>query len=450
VGGFLRDALLGRSSDDMDLAVKGDAEKLARRFARRVGGSVFALDRERGVYRVTLEGKTFDFAELQGPTIEKDLARRDFTVNAMAMPVDEFRASGAAGKLLDPQVGKKDLKARRMRAVSEKGFLEDPLRLLRAVRQSAELEFSIAPTTWVLLRRHAGRIRRAAPERVREELLKMCETPRAADAVRDLEKAGLLAVLWPESNKMRRTARDFYGRDGVLGHALDVVASFEHVLESLPVLFPSFHKPLAAHLREPVSGHPLSALLKLGALLHDAGKPSTAEKGEDGKPHFHGHEHAGAKLAAKAAGRWRMSKEETRILTRIVRGHMRPGNLGNVPVLTDRAIYRFYRDFEEDAVSVLVVALGDHFAYLSERARRGGKDPVFRAVRKMLGNYFLKKETVAPPKIIDGHAIMKALKIKPGPKVGEILEGIREAQAAGKVKTPEEALALGRKLIKRL
>jgi putative nucleotidyltransferase with HDIG domain len=351
---------------------------------------------------------------------------------------------------LDPHGGKKDLKARRLLAVSEKGLLEDPLRLLRAIRQSAELEFSIAPATWVLLRCHARRIRRAAPERVREELLKICETPRAAKAARDLDRAGLLAVLWPESEKLRRVAHDFYGRNGVLGHSLDVVASFERVLESLPVLFPSFHKPLAAHLRELVSGHPRAALLKLGALLHDAGKPSTSEKGKDGKPHFHGHEHVGAKLAAKAAGRWRMSKEETRILMRVVRGHMRPGNLGNVPVLTDRAIYRFYRDFEQDSVSVLVVALGDHFAYLSERVRAAGKDPVYRAIRRMLGNYFLKKETVAPPKIVDGHAIMKFLKIKPGPKVGEILEGIREAQAAGKVKTAEEALALGRKLIKRL
>jgi hypothetical protein len=97
---------------------------------------------------------------------------------------------------------------------------------------------------------------------------------------------------------------------------------------------------------------------------------------------------------------------------------------------------------------VLLVSLGDHFAYLTERAKRGGKDPVFKAIKRMLGNFFLKKETVAPPKIIDGHAIMKLFKIKPGRRVGEVLEAIREAQAAGKVRTPDEALSLARKMLK--
>jgi poly(A) polymerase len=127
---------------------------------------------------------------------------------------------------------------------------------------------------------------------------------------------------------------------------------------------------------------------------------------------------------------------------------MRPGNLGNAAELTDRAVYRFFRDMGGDAVGVLVMALGDHFTYLSSRARRSGKDPVHKAIAGMLDYFFTKKETVSPPKIVNGHDLMKVLKIPPGPRVGELLEGIREAQASGKVTTRAEAIVFARRLLK--
>lgn len=445
VGGYLRDLLLGRPVSDADLVVKGDAKKLSAAFGRKRKGSVFALDEARGVYRavVTRAGTrhTFDFASMQGSTVEKDLARRDFTVNAMALPLEGYLKQGLRAPLLDLAGGMKDLKARKIRALGASALKEDPLRVLRAVRQAAELDFTIDPKTLGMLKTHAKGLLKVSPERVREELMKTLVTPRGAAGFRRLDAAGVLALLLPEAEPMRRSGRGYYGKEGVLGHSLDAMASFEDLMERLPLYFPKYHADLRAHLMEPVSGHPRYALLKLGELLHDVGKPATEGKGRDGRVHFYGHEHAGAEAAGKFGKRWRLSGEESRSLTNLVRGHMRPGGLGNAPTLTDKAIYRFYRDVGGDSVGLLVMALGDHFTYLSEKVKAGLKDPVYQAIRRMLDVFYLKKEKMSPPRLIDGRDVMRALKLKPGPDVGRLLEAVTEGQVAGKVSTKAEALA---------
>jgi putative nucleotidyltransferase with HDIG domain len=448
VGGFVRDLLLKRPLSDVDLAVKGDARKISRAFAARLKAKAFALDEERGVYRVVAGGKTFDFAELQGATIQEDLRCRDYTVNALSVPLEDFLIHGPSVKPLDLFDGIKDLKARRIRLVSAKALKDDPLRLLRAARLASELDFTVDPKTLTAMKMHAGLAVRPAPERVREELMKALSTPRGEGALRLLDKTGVLPILFPEAKAMRASGHDYYGKDGVLGHSLDAVASLESVLSDLKAYLPRVHRPLSEYLAQPVAGHPRFALIKLGELFHDVGKPATAEKGEDGKLHFYGHEHVGAKVAERTAARWRFSRDEIRTLARLVGGHMRPGNLGNATNVSDRAIYRFFRDFEGDAVSVLVMSLGDHFTYLSARARRSGKDPVHRTIARMLETFFLKPAAVVPAKIVDGNDLMKLLKIKPGPKVGEILEAIREGQATGKVKNREDAFLLARRLMK--
>jgi hypothetical protein len=245
---------------------------------------------------------------------------------------------------------------------------------------------------------------------------------------------------------MRRTGRDFYGRSGVLGHSIDAVASLEDLLKRLLTFFPRVHRPLSAYLEAPVGGFPRRALLKCAELFHDVGKPDTARR-VDGKMQFHGHEHVGSRLAEVIARRLRLSTDENRSITRLVAGHMRPGNLAHAPTLSDRAIFRFFRDLDHDAVGMLIVSLADHFTYLSERQKRNAADPVLRAVRRMLTRYFQRPEKIDPPKIVDGHVLIRRLKIKEGPMVGRLLGAIREAQAEGRIHDADEALVLARRLI---
>jgi poly(A) polymerase len=246
-----------------------------------------------------------------------------------------------------------------------------------------------------------------------------------------MDRAGLLTVLFPEGEPMRKTAHVYYGKEGVWGHSLAAVASLDKLLaEELDAFFPGFAAPLKAHLEEPVGGYPRYALLKLVELMHDVGKPATA-KVEDGKLHFHGHDHAGMKLTGKTAARLRLSNDEARSLGRMVGAHM-----------------RFYRDLEGDAVGMLIVALADHFTYLSDKQRRAQKDPVYLAIKKLLSHNFLRREVVQPPKLVDGNWLMEKLDLEPGPHIGRLLNGIREAQAAGQVKTPAQALKTAEKLLK--
>jgi poly(A) polymerase len=443
VGGLLRDALLGRPLADADFAVNGDARSLAETFARQNGGSFFPLDEERGTHRAVVGPLVFDFSRLQGRDLAADLGQRDLTINALALPAAAWGTPGWEKHIVDLHEGRRDLKAGRLRFVGPRVVVGDPLRLLRLFRFAAELDFKATPAALALVRRHRKLLIRSAPERVREELLKTLSTPRAAPALSAMDKAGLLDVLFPEVVPMRRTGRDYYGAGGVLAHSIAAVASLEKLWEELPRQFPAFHKPLRAHLGEPFAGHPRFAHLKLVELFHDVGKPATAKK-EGGEWHFYGHDAVGARIVAALSKRLRLSSEEGRSLSRQVGAHMRPGNLGHQPVLTDRAVYRFYRDLEESAVGLLIVSLADHFTYLSPRARLSRKDPVFRTIHKMLGGYFRRRDKVEPPRLLDGHTLMRALRLRPGPEVGRLLSLIREAQAAGEVKTLQDALRLAK------
>ncbi len=198
VGGAVRDGLLGRLTErpDLDLVVPVDAIDLARRLARRLGGSCVVLDQERSIARLVLAGWTIDLARCAGEDLAADLGRRDFTANAIALPLEGAAATGrgsdADQRLIDPCGGLPDLAARRLVAISEANLLDDPLRLLRGVRLACELAFSIAPATWELIGRHRQRITIVAGERVLAELERLAA---AAEGHRGLGlalEAGLL------------------------------------------------------------------------------------------------------------------------------------------------------------------------------------------------------------------------------------------------------------------
>jgi poly(A) polymerase len=450
VGGFIRDKLLGRPLTDMDLAVKGDPRKIMEPLGKFLKARPFVLNHERGTCRVVHSGGTVDVSRLQGRTIEDDLSKRDFTINAMALPWSHRLKGhwpGGGSDILDPLGGRHDLKQKLIRLVSPDVFKEDPLRLLRAFRLSAELNFCIDKKTLAVLRRDAPLIGQSAPERVRQELFKILATPKAGETLWALHRAGLLTLLFPEGLAMGRTARVYYGSEGVLGHSLDAVVSLDKLLDELTVLFPDFHKPLRDHLDQPTAGYPRFVLLKLGEFLHDVGKPATVKK-EGEKLHFYGHDRVGGKMVKEIGGRFRLSNDENRSLSLLVSAHMRPGNLGHVPVLTDRAIYRFYRDLGEDAVGLLIMALADHFTYLSEKERKSRKDSVFLVIYRMLKSYFLRPEKVVPPPLLNGRILMAKLKLSEGPSIGKLLNAILEAQAAGKIHTRDHALQWAQKLVK--
>lgn len=460
-GGFLRDTFLGRDVRDIDVAVSGDAPALARVATDAIGGGCFALDEERGITRIVLPAGApvayVDVTRLRGD-IENDLAQRDFTIDAMAMPL------AAAGRrtpqpLIDPFSGAGDVKGRIVRAVGEGVFRSDGLRLLRAARLCAELDFFLEADTAALIRRDAAYLDDVAPERKRDELARIFATERAAPSLRLLDGLGLLERLLPEVTACRGVSQPKEHYWDVFDHLLQTVAALDFLLaESEPpgereaAFWRELWQQLAwlpparAHFRqETVEGRPRSALVKLAGLLHDVGKPETKAPDATGRVRFIGHMALGARKASAVMRRFRFSGAETRLVATVVEQHLRPGQMSSGGPPTKHAVYRFFRDTGDAAFDILFLMLADNLAARGPRLRFATWRGNVAFANYILARHYLEEVTAAPARLVTGDDLMAELDIGPGPVVGRLLAAVDEAHALGEVTTREEALALARR-----
>ncbi len=478
VGGAVRDAALKRPVKDLDLAVEGgpDFDAGIKTLARRLKASVFPLDEEHRIYRLTMRTAEpgakqclqWDIAPFQGKDLRDDLLRRDFTINAMALPLtSDFRPepdkkSGlfliTASKrkdLIDPAGGLKDLKNKTIRLVTHGALSEDPLRLLRAFRFAAGLDFRIAPGTLKLIKLGAALIKRSAPERIHDELLMLLASPEAAAWTKKLYAAGLLTAVIPELEAQRTCAEVYYGKGGVLKHTFAVMDRLDRLFKNTGAYIPNWKK-ISEFFEE-------KEVLKLAALLHDIAKPPCARQVK-GRLRFFGHEEHGAVVSRRLMEDLRFSRDHVKLVSRTIGSHLRPGNLASNDLISDRAIFRFFRNMGEYTVPLLILCWADHASYISparldaikERLkekpfsipksglpRNGVKKTLrFMQVLNMLFQFYISKNIkLKTARLIDGHDIIRTLKLQPGPEVGEILEKISLRQFEGKINTRKQALS---------
>jgi putative nucleotidyltransferase with HDIG domain len=471
VGGAIRDAALGRPVADLDLACAG-ARTFAATLARAFKGTLVTLDPDNAVYRLVLPPardralKQIDVAEIIGRDIGEDLLRRDFTVNAVALELKGvLPPSTPESEFLDPRGGLSDARRGVLRVEDDKPFKDDPLRLLRAFRVAAQAGLTIEPETKALIKKHRRLIADPAGERVQAELLALLAAPGAAARLREMDECGLLTAIFEDLEPARRCAEDYYGAGGVLKHTLDVCARLEYLLDGFRKIYPDLGRRYDEWLAARSSGAvPERAILMLAALLHDVAKPETART-VDGRLRFFEHDTLGAERAAKILQRLRFSREHADTVADAVRHHLRPGHLvaSGAPV-TEKAVYRFFRDLGPRAPGLLAVCWADHASYMTEprlkrllsaacanpprpdvsRIRPEDARKTVRHIQlvsMLLRRYFDQDRAPVPARLLDGGEVMKALKIPPGPKVGDILERLREAQAEGKVRDRAAALA---------
>jgi poly(A) polymerase len=485
VGGFIRDRLLKRETNDIDIAVSGDAINIARKIAKETGGKFVLLDDANNVARVVVieneqPGKTardqelrgiewhFDFCSFAGD-IKSDLARRDFTVNAMAVELSQFvaaatatrlssrkSAAAAAGKrpalkLVDPFSGKEDLRGKIVRKVSEQIFEADAARLLRAVRLAADLDFTIEPDTESLIRRYSQAITEVAGERVREELLRLLTRPRATYYLRYLDKLGLLLALVPELAESKGVEQPTVHFWDVFDHSLQTVAAVEFLLresdweysnEDMLTTAP-WSDAIDRHLSQEVSsGSNHKVLLKLGGLFHDVAKPMTKSIDDTGRARFLGHTKQGAAMTANILERLRFSNRETRLVESLVYHHLRPVQMANDELPTQRAIYRYFRDTGEAGIDILLLALADYLASRGPLASMEEWRKHCQLINYILAEHDRQQAEILPVKLIDGDDIMNTFDLAPGSLIGRLLTMVNEAHASGDLSTREEALAL--------
>lgn len=449
VGGALRDLLLGHKTADLDIAVRGEALEITRKAAAALSGKYVALDEANGVARIVLSGPPrwqLDITGFKGD-IEMDLGRRDFTVNAMAVSLSQL--SRETPRITDPYRGLADLKRGIIRVVADDAFERDPLRLLRALRLAGELGFTIEGRTETLIQRHAHLIGQVAGERVREELLRILAIAGDGQLWEYLDRLGLVTGLFPELKMARGISQPREHHWDVLRHSLMTVAAADFLLRqggwryapSTVLEVVPWSPRLKAHFETGVShGSTRAALLKLSALLHDVAKAETRTVTESGRTRFLGHASLGAAVVSRILSRLRFSAREIKLVGAEVRHHLRPTQMSHGGLPSRRAIYRYFRDLGEAGLDTLYLSLADHLA-----ARGPDLDPTEWQRHNEVVDYVIKQRFAEPgpgqpPRLISGHDLMRAFGLSPGPRIGELLEAVREARAAGELSSKEEAL----------
>jgi poly(A) polymerase len=447
VGGYLRDMFLKRqkANPDIDFTLKKGSINFARALCGQMKCGFVVLDKERGVARLVKKFKdriyTLDFTDLRASTLEDDLRLRDFTVNALALELRSLKKGAAlTGNIIDPHGGLKDLRSGILRIADKKAFDDDPLRILRAFSLSAIFGFSIDEVTLKYLKLAKGKLAAVSRERMRDELFKILDVPDSLPCLEEMDRLRVLSVVMPEIEVMRGVKQGPYHHLDVWRHSLETVRQLEDVLKKL-----SGNKEVQAYLNENIcAGRKRSALLKLGALLHDIGKPASKRR-EKGRTRFHGHERVGMLLTKTIAERLKLSNDEINSLRKMVFWHLRPGYLADNEEITARARFRYFRDTAREGISVLLLSVADQRAtrgpLTSESERRHHEKVVFALVAE-----YLRRQKERPlRRLINGDDIIRKFKLGPSPLIGEILKDVEELQAIGKVKTKSQALdAAGR------
>ena len=434
VGGALRDELLGRVVTDVDIAVEGDAEAAARQQAEHVRGPVFALSEAFGAWRVIDRqgGRIFDFAPLQADTIERDLAQRDFTVNAMARPRE-------GGELIDPLGGRADLEAGVLRVLGPRAYESDPLRALRLARFAAELGFTADRDTERLTRAAAARLDEISGERVFAELRRLVLAPGVVQGLALADRLGVLRAVLPELADLHEVEQSHYHHLDVYGHTMEVL---ERVIE----LEAQAEGRLSGVLDEPLADElTRGQALRFGALLHDIGKPATHAVREDGRVTFIGHDRLGERMIDELSRRLRTSRRLAGFLGALARHHLVLGFLVHERPLGRRQVYRYLERTTPVEVEVTLLSCADRLA------TRGRKADVAIAAHLELAAELMEaaldwREQGAPRPPLRGDELARELGIVAGPELGRLLAQLAEARYAGEVGTRAEALELARRL----
>jgi putative nucleotidyltransferase with HDIG domain len=483
----------GAQCADLDVAMAENPGAVGMAAALELGGRLVVLDEERETYRIVLpSGRHIDICPL-GESLEDNLRRRDFTINALAVPLAALSAERRhsqgktrAAEIVDLFGGIRDLREGVVRHVSDDSFREDPARLLRAFRLCAQLGFRLAAQTEELIRAQVDLVEAVSAERLRDELFLMLACD-CADQIELSWRLGLLPRLFPELAPLENLDQGSYHHLEALAHSIETVRELEELVRSLPSWAAGLASWVRARLGENLGGgRKRSSLLKLAALLHDIGKPHTRSeirnsKSEIAEVHFYDHEIVGAEMVEKAALRLRLSRREAAKIKNVVRNHLRPIFLaklkacppksptrqspdsakaasgrrygdgafeergrdeGRSTAEQERAMRRFLAAAGADAVEILLLSLAD---------RRASRGPFSSAEEvamqtqvtiELLHALRAGGQAPFPPRLVTGGEIMERYGLGSGPQVGKLISLVRAAQLEEGISTKEQAWEL--------
>jgi poly(A) polymerase len=452
VGGAVRDAFLHRIIKDIDFVTPSDAIRLARKITNHLNAEMFVMDAERGVARIfweTSDGKKIiDVTQFRGNTLLEDLQERDFTINAIAV---DFR--GDIQAIIDPLKGESDAENKLLRRCMPHSLASDPLRALRAVRQSVALGFHIETNTLADIRAQVGNVKNTSSERIRDEFFGLLSVDKVASALRIANAVQLLEQIIPETKSLQ-------GVPQTAPHVFDLWAHTLYTLEKLDLILMAisprrsdntaatfdmgmlaiqldrYRKPLQAHLGMTwANDRSQRSLLLLGALLHLTGKVWSLD----------GHVAIATQIAERCGEELALSNPEKKLIVTLVAHYE---TVTHMPAYDVLSAHRFWYRLGDMGIDVILLGLAHYLGvYGSELVQSEWLKRVEIAIQLLSAYFDLHDVVVQPPTLVNGNDLMNDLNIPPSRLLGQTLDAIREAQVLGQVKTREEALAFANTFI---
>ncbi len=430
VGGSVRDMFLNRQSIDRDLIVADrNAKEFALELKKFFNCTFIPLDEENKIYRLVMPDK-INYTDITNPagSLEKDLKRRDLTVNAVAVNIN-------TGEIIDLFGGVEDIKNGCLRCIDELNFKDDPLRILRVFRFRSILGFKITSDTFDAVCKYADLINQSAVERINYEILKMFGGKYAHEALIEADSAGALEKLFPFVKELKQVPPNLHHHLDLFHHSVETVKQIQNIYENAD-------ESVKKHLESvDFGGFPRIAHLKLAGFMHDIGKFSTWTIEEGGRHRFIKHDDAGSKISAKLLKRMHFSNKQIEYLSTLIKYHIYPSHVMCSPEVTEKIMMRYIRRMDKNSIDDIVLAMADRLSARGPEITDKIVETNINSLKKLLDFYIEKSSSLEPlPKLLDGKDIMAMLNITPSPKLGEILDALHEAQLAGDVLTRDDAI----------
>jgi tRNA nucleotidyltransferase/poly(A) polymerase len=466
VGGALRDVILGRDLHDLDFATADDPTPLAKKIARTLKAGFFILDDDRHTCRVLYhdpDGNEFplDFVAFTGDNLHEDLKNRDFTINAMALSLQDLE------NLIDPLNGRADLDRKLLRTCSKHALNDDPVRVLRGIRLANQFKLVYAEDIYPLMREAALKLPETSAERQRDEFFRILEGPDPYDGLIDFQRFDVFNGLIPELLAQESVPASPPHELPLFEHTLTAVEVFDEILgymlgikesanpqwwvQMLIEELAPFKKDIENYFKESITpGRSKKGLAMLGAILHDIGKPSTMSVDDEGFLHYYGHDLVGEEMAWNIAKRLQLSNAESSWVQIFVRYHM---NLlawvSSKEPVSPRGIYRFFRKVDDVGVALAVFFLADTKATYCQHLTQDQWLKAIKTSKRALSAWWQEKARVVnPDPLLNGHEIQERFGLQPGKKIGSLLNAMIESQVSGEVSTKEDAISFIHALLK--
>lgn len=437
VGGTVRDFYMGLENTDRDIIVMDqDAREFALKLSELFQATFVPLDEENKIYRIVLPDKInyIDVTNPVGDSIEKDLMRRDLTINAIAVNI-------RTGELIDISGGVTDIMNKCINYVNELNFVDDPLRLLRVYRFQALYGFQLAPETINAVCKYSDLIHKPAVERINYELLKLFGGEYAHVALENMNKTWILEEIFPFVKELKQVPPNSHHHLDLFHHSIETV-------KQVQILYNKAPDEVKKHLsRIDFGGFSRLAHLKLAAFMHDIGKFSTWTI-EEGKHRFIKHDDVGSKMSVKILKDLHFSNKQIDYISSMIKYHIYPSHVMTSPQITEKIMMRYVRKMDTNSIDAIILAQADRLSARGPEITDQIVERNITSLNMLLRFYLEARETLKPlPKLLSGNDVMQILNIKPSKRLGEIMDALHEAQISGDVITKEHAIEFVKNIV---